>query len=429
MKEQGLIRKRIQIRDIRNPYFCVWLQEMAEQGLFFKRRDLLTAQFMKAMPEKRRYRTVEKAYHSFTDEEMDLYESSGWEPISYWGGTTFFTSTREDAPEIFSDQDSYIDAFRKKRKWSVLWIIVLALFVINYIRTEVGSYFDKEIIEEFGRLHTISNYVSSFGMNILLTLCMLAVCCVWFGVIIDEVRMIRLYSGVDSANYDVPFDNKSYLRCKKQSKITDAILICMLAILPFIWVNIFIDEIPSGSKALKYSKSHPVMLKDIDAKEWEEALPLIEKPEDGNGLRVVDYLAGTEHQGFHFKKSYREQLFIEKYESAESEEAKNEFGYCSEYMVAREEKTATEYLGEEISFDKYEKCGEGAWKRALDEAEFECAGVDYAGYLVTEDSYNANGLKTQHLYLRKGTDIQIVSYIGGTNLKDKLDLFIKEFDE
>jgi hypothetical protein len=48
---KNTVRKRVEVNDIRDPYYCVWLQEMAEKGFLYKHRDLFTCVFEKALPQ------------------------------------------------------------------------------------------------------------------------------------------------------------------------------------------------------------------------------------------------------------------------------------------------------------------------------------------------------------------------------------------
>ena len=68
------VKKWPEIRDVNDPYFCTWLQEMAERGLFFENFGILRSRFEKGDPEKRLYRVINKNYAGMTDEERMLYE-------------------------------------------------------------------------------------------------------------------------------------------------------------------------------------------------------------------------------------------------------------------------------------------------------------------------------------------------------------------
>jgi hypothetical protein len=94
--------------------------------------------------------------------------------------------------------------------------------------------------------------------------------------------------------------------------------------------------------------------------------------------------------------------------------------------VARSESIAEEYLGEEVAYDLYGKVEKGAWSKALEEVQIECDAVDYAGYYTTEDADADNYKECQHLMLRKGKVIEIVSYQGPVDLRDKIKLYVDD---
>lgn len=124
--------------------------------------------------------------------------------------------------------------------------------------------------------------------------------------------------------------------------------------------------------------------------------------------------------------------------------------YLSEYKVARNEKIAEEYMAEEIAYDLYGKVEKDVLGKAVDAARINLDGVDYAAYVETgkyevptvivpgeDESKNdaeagtelmefPNGGKQQNLYLRKGETIEIVHYFGPIDIRDKIDVFVKE---
>jgi hypothetical protein len=118
------VKKRIPV-GTRSPYLCVWLQEMAEQGLVLKRVGFFSCEFEKCEPQKRRYRILDKSYFSMTDEEKGIYEDAGWKYVpDERSGVTIFTTDDEDAPELFSDKESFRKYKRNKWIGSIVLIIV-----------------------------------------------------------------------------------------------------------------------------------------------------------------------------------------------------------------------------------------------------------------------------------------------------------------
>jgi hypothetical protein len=69
---------------------------------------------------------------------------------------------------------------------------------------------------------------------------------------------------------------------------------------------------------------------------------------------------------------------------------------------------------------------DGVWSKALEEVRIECDGVDYAGYYTTEDADAENYKECQHLLLRKGKVIEIVSYQGSVDIRDKIQIYVDD---
>ena len=118
------VKKRIPVWE-RSPYLCVWLQEMAEQGLVLKHIGFFICEFEKCEPHKRRYRILDKSHFSMSDEEKGIYDDAGWKYVpDEQGGVTIFTTDDEDAPELFSDKESFRKYKRNKWIGSIVLIIV-----------------------------------------------------------------------------------------------------------------------------------------------------------------------------------------------------------------------------------------------------------------------------------------------------------------
>lgn len=80
-------------------------------------------------------------------------------------------------------------------------------------------------------------------------------------------------------------------------------------------------------------------------------------------------------------------------------------------------------------YDLYGKVEKNAWRKALDKVCIKCDGTDYAGYYTTQDPDAERYHECQHLLLRKGRIIQIISYQGPLDIRDKMDLFVNEMNE
>ena len=175
------------------------------------------------------------------------------------------------------------------------------------------------------------------------------------------------------------------------------------------------------------------MLREIDPDTWAEAVPMIENwnTEEYVDDYDIDYMTGKDTGGC-FSEGWREQLYIGRIKGEAEREDETILlistlhFYFSGYYVARSESIAEEYLGEEAAYGLYGKVEDGVWSKALEEVRIECDGVDYAGYYTTEDADAENYKECQHLLLRKGKEIEIVSYQGSVDIRDKIQQYVDE---
>lgn len=415
------VKKRIAIRDIRNPYFCVWLQEMAEQGLFLKRLGILNAEFTKGTPEKRRFRVLQKNIDSLSDDEKSMIVQRGWKLVRANSSTILYTTDLE-APEPLDDLRSYYFGSRFDWVWSVLWVLIICYWIYETVSGEYGL-FDKSYIEEFGRLHAAD--VNGVLSAVFLALVEIVAVAIGIYVMVREISYLRRYRNKEIPDSDIQYDDRRYLLAKKGSCVLRVLLFVFFAGIFAMWAGYFVSgkNIHEGPAALSYEFDHPVQLKEIDPDMWEKALPLIEDSLNGNTLYCVDYTIGKDDPGFYIREGYRQQINLDRFTGKDDDAIVTEGRYYAEYLVLRNEADAEEYLGEEIAYDLYEKVEKGAAAKALEKIRLDDTGLDYAGYYSETDPISADGYDSQHLYLRNGRVIYIVNYTGKTDLRDKTGIF------
>ncbi len=446
-----IVRKSIPVEK-RSPYFCVWLQEMAEQGLILKSVGFFRCEFEKCKSQKRRYRVLNKSYFSMSEEEKGIYEDAGWKYVpGEIEGAAIFTTEDEDAPELFSDRESYRKSVRNKWIGSIAMILLWTYWMVKVIKNAT-ELFGGEYASIYGRLHNYDGEpLYLLAVIIVLTVIITAVFIyyVW-----NEILIIRFYTKIDMPDYHVSYDDKGYLWEKKVYSLWAVATIILIAGLVMGWIGMKINDysLADGVSALEWSGEHPVMLREVDPETWAEAKPLIEICNSGayDDTLSIDYMSGKD-TGACFSKGYREQLSIDLITGEGEAEIKEflstgvdfedidkyvpplltstRYFYFSAYYTARSGSIASEYLGEEAAYDLYGKVDKGAWSKALDEVRIECDGVDYAGYYTTQDPDAERYHECQHLLLRKGRIIQIISYQGPLDIRDKMDLFVNEMNE
>ncbi|MBP3815486.1 MAG: DUF2812 domain-containing protein [Firmicutes bacterium] len=406
---RNTVRKRVEINDIRDPYFCVWLQEMAEKGFLYKHRDLFTCVFEKASPQKRRYRVIERKWRKMSEEEKALYHDAGWAAVASYNGVTVFTTTDPDAPELFSDEDSHMRLVKRHKISSALTIVFGFLFILYWIKTNTSGIYNKEMVYEHGRLSALEYALSPQAFIVPMIIWSLIILIIWVSLVTYEFRFLKLYSGKEEFDYGIPYDDRRYIKTKNRTKRLECLVLVAILAYPLSFF-LFAQTLNDGSKALAYDKNHPVLYREIDPSAWEEVVPLIESG-GKQGTREVDYSAGKRRGGLVLKEISEEWLCV----SERSEDKPDDFDvildYDSEYIKVRKEDNAAEYLGERVAIHLYENVGgDDTWAKALDDVRIDCDGVDYAGYYTyKETGYpQQDGRTNQILYLRKGAALQII---------------------
>ena len=445
-----------EIRDINDPYFCTWLQEMAERGLLFENIGIFRASFKKGKSEKRLYRVINKNYASMTDEEKMLYEDAGWEKVCSQWEYTVFTNADVNAAEIFSDSDSYRKSVRGRWIGSIIMVACMCFWVFRSGSALMNLFDGGDYAEKYGYWHNLEGEPMLLDF-IVLIMGILTVVMLVIGIIGYAKSIGRDYRK-ELPEYNTDYNDSKYLRAKKINKVDTclvmSVLICLATgVIGYVIYNN--DGISSGAEALKYNGEHPVMLREISPGDWGEIQPLINMDEwpnakEGETYYTADYMAGDESRGI-FRESYREQVQKDKVTAGvDNDDYQMELFYMSEYKVARNEEIAEEYLAEAIAYDLYGKVDKDALGKAVDAARIDLDGVDYAAYVETgkyevptvilpeegEGMLDAesgtelvefpNGGKQQNLYLRKGETIEIVHYFGPVDIRDKMDVFVKE---
>ena len=428
------VKKRIPVWE-RSPYLCVWLQEMAEQGLVLKHIGFFSCEFEKCAPQKRRYRILDKSYFSMNDEEKGIYDDAGWKYVpDEQGGVTIFTTDDEDAPELFSDKESFRKYKRNKWIGSIVLIIVWTYWAAKAIWNAYDLFQGGNYSATYGRLHDFDG--EPLYLLVVLGLLLVIITGIFLYSVFREIQLIRYNAKTELPQYDnIPYDDKRYLWEKKANKLWTAAIVIVFVGLIAAWIGMKVNDysLANGVEALKYNGEHPVMLREIDPDTWAEAVPMIENwnTEEYVDDYDIDYMTGKDTGGC-FSEGWREQLYIGRIKG-EAERENETFllistlhSYFSGYYVARSELIAEEYLGEEVAYDLYGKVEKDSWSKALEEVSIECDGVDYAGYYTTEDADAENYKECQHLLLRKGKVIEIVSYQGSVDLRDKIKLYVDD---
>ncbi|MCC3357037.1 DUF2812 domain-containing protein [Bacillus sp. REN16] len=112
-----------------------WFQDMAAEGLHFKKMGKFFAHFVKAEPKKMRYRIEISMKRKMKPEQIEMYEESGWDYVTKYQYFQVFSSPEErDAPEIHTDpaEQSYtLKELDKKLVSNAVFVVFAMLLIIG----------------------------------------------------------------------------------------------------------------------------------------------------------------------------------------------------------------------------------------------------------------------------------------------------------
>ena len=374
-----------------------WLEELAGEGLLLKKRGPLFSAFEKSLPAERRYRIFDK----MKTEEKDLIELSGW-TCTECGGTqaVFFTDDPETV-EIITDRQGFKAHFGKLILSAALHLIGMGLRIwLNYRQlqriTDIGR----------GTMHGYDMDLSLAVSDVLFWL-LVILCCGW--AIGKDIRYILRYGRGE------PDKVRSHRKCLLLNKVRWGACLGVLALLAVMLGSSY----GNGSGRTYYGQ---------------EALD--RGPEEMVPFPDADVLMSVEVKkpGLLFKEEFCQSIerASDPYDPESPMEDTVRY-YSQRFYNARSEKIACDYLNEEILIRPVVE--HGIVRYVQKDISFQDAisipldGVDYAGYETEDtDPGSAISLPEQTLYLRKGTKLMIVSYIGTEDLKSKAVIFAEKMD-
>ena len=177
-----------------------------------------------------------------SEDEKGIYEDAGWKYVpGEIEGAAIFTTEDEDAPELFSDRESYRKSVRNKWIGSIAMILLWTYWMVKIIKNAT-ELFGGEYASIYGRLHNYDGEpLYLLAVIIVLTVISTAVFIyyVW-----NEILIIRFYTKIDMPDYHVSYDDKGYLWEKKVYSLWAVATIILIAGLVVGWI---------GMKANDYS--------------------------------------------------------------------------------------------------------------------------------------------------------------------------------
>lgn len=367
-------------------YMESFLEDMAGKGLLLDHYGIAYAYFNKSEPCKRRYRIVPKILNAVSEDEIALYESAGWQYVGKKSGTglNIFCTDDSEAPEIFTDMGSF-RMYAKKYALSGTLSIISMLILLYLTFNSAADLF----IHSGGMLHLISDMGPFLLMTVILVLPFVVAVVTSF--VISEFNTMHKILAAKPIMHNLEYKGKIRFHAVTTSSVI------ILAVIIFIGQFFVFAESSDRDATASYNGSHPASYEIVDPEGWskvEKALATREWPED------ISFDIFTK-SGVFFK---------------EKNEAHTDIG--SNYMravygVAKSEKIAEKWLGEEILYDVNER-------QSPDDIALESYnGLDYIGFYTDKGG-------TQIIYMRKGNVIEKILYYGDKDIALHMDEFAED---
>lgn len=123
-----------------------WLEDMAAEGLFliadgvfcgvfsFERKSPRKAKYRLDVAQKRKPRFLDSG-DELTDEELELYNSMGWEYLLRYGDFRVYRCEDRDAPELNTESETHaitIGLLKQQHRSSFIYAVLMALFWVFF---------------------------------------------------------------------------------------------------------------------------------------------------------------------------------------------------------------------------------------------------------------------------------------------------------
>lgn len=119
------------------PAIQKWLEDMAQQGLFYSGCGIFCAKFAKGEPRETRYRLdfCDVVACDIPDEKKEMYEKNGWQVVGEFKSDLIVLRTDDpDAPEIYTEHSHLVKPLKKlAAKHRAYWILFLLMFMFSQI--------------------------------------------------------------------------------------------------------------------------------------------------------------------------------------------------------------------------------------------------------------------------------------------------------
>lgn len=386
-----------------------WLEYQARKGLLLANDNLFTCRFTVDEPRDRRYRILPYKPSKTTQEELDLYASSGWHLIYGFNSVMIFYTDDPDAPEPFTDVQSQHKYYRKSLITNFIWILIIfaeSLFSIS--RSAQGF-----TISPSALLYSNADQPSSALAMTFIGLPLVFL--FWF-------QYMFTYISILNRNRKKDFYGATGFRLKYYVNTTCIITVIGLVLWSIIDITRTLDITSSGdfTQALKYKRNEIVRFSEFDPDTWRTVYKKIEYYHDGEGDMITFDV--NQDKTLLMPRMVSEELEVDR-DIKNDEDTVTDLYYRVNLYKAKSSKIATEFM-KYNSKNALEESDIKVSNKSIDKFRFDYEGLDYAAYIVDEKKANDTTAKRdQLLFLRKGNKYVSVSYYGPIDLKSKVGMF------
>ena len=346
-----------------------WLNGLAHDGLLLSKEGRFSYEFEKSDNHCRRYRIIPKKHEEFSDEELQLFQDSGWHMLLESDDKTYFYSDDPDAPDLFTDEESYRNYLKKNlRRYrnNIIWsILIVAVWGANLFLRMPGN----------------QQFITELANNSLLS----------------EISYLALILFLIEANAS---QGIGMLKCRRRilngekAECTEAFYIRKKA------------ELILGGIIVAFA----LVVKDNrQSFSWD----------DDKGVKYDYYLYNSSN--LTLRKGYSENIY---YAEAMNYSDWELPAYTSLTYDFRSANTAEKMLRRQICNDMDLDRNDPGKEDKIHEITIDIPGTDYAGYYEKRDG----GSDLQYLYIRKGSKVVYAYYSGKMKLMEKLQLFIDQLE-
>ena len=400
-----MIRKAAVFNSYDFDYKEDWLNQMAKEGYLLVHDGTFVCRFEASDNHSRRYCIVPKDDSDISQEELDLYQDQGWFLLSSRAGASIFYTDETDAPDLFTDEQSYRSYLAKSLRSflrNFFGCLAVALFWACDLYITLSG-------RQSSGLYGLADRTMGWEISFLAVALLIVGYYTAEGIARLRARR-RILQGIRRE-----YRKGTYLRKWLTGWWTYVLVVLLIAAAGY---SLFNGTGLDIQEASTYQGDSPAMLREFSPEEWDfvsahtGVLPAEEKAAQYDyELRHVTNTT--------LREGYTEETWLEDYAGYEYLELPEYYSMTCDFW---KEKTAVKMLNRQIGLDMNQSTNlQRAEKSAAEiEVAVSKAGADYVGYY---DERDAEGDGWQYLYLRKGTKVVYASYKGSRDLMDAMELF------